>query len=208
MLTIKDIQTPGYNKRIRRLSFCEIPDELSVSAAAVKALSLEADMQVEDLNVLLDQISSTEFESAKERALKLLSMRDHSLFEIEQKLKSEAFQSKTVQAIIEYLSGYSLVNDEHLLSRLLEREMVRGTGMNKIRMKLKIKGFSDEQIDQAVQALNFEDYDEVATLVALKLIAKIDTSERKSRDRAYRMLRNKGYSHEICIQALNKRSNN
>lgn len=202
MLTIKNIETPGYNKRSRLLSFEEIFEERFISAAAQKSLGIESGSQFIDLDDLLEQVSESEYESAKERAIRLLSMRDHSAFEVKQKLKSESFQEASIARVMDYLHDYGLIDDARMLSSLLERELVRGVGINKVKMKLKIKGFSDDEIDTAFNALELEDYDSIASEQAAKHLKRFDLNDRKSRDKAYRMLRNKGFTHEQTVRAI------
>lgn len=202
MITIKDIQTPSFNKRTRRLLFVEITEELFLSAAAVKALGIEPGVTFDDTDVLLERVAEKEYEEAKNRALRLLSMRDHSQFEIKQKLLKESFQDKTILRVLENLSDYGLCDDARMLMHSLESELAKGLGINKIKMKLKIKGFSEFDIEEALELLCIEDYDQVASNTAKRLINKFDLDDRKGRDRAYRMLRNKGYTHEQTLRAI------
>ena len=109
---------------------------------------------------------------AKERALYLLSYRDHSYVELCDKL-TKTYTEEIAYDICDKMVELGFINDENYAQRLA-RQMWEGKcfGLRKIRFELKQKGFSEDIIDNAVCEIAEEDATEIITKLIDKKYAR------------------------------------
>lgn len=97
-----------------------------------------------------------EFKKALAKAYRILSYRDHSIFELKEKLIDKEFSDPTVDEIIEELTGQGLVNDENFaLNFAYAKAKNRYWGPRKISHALSLKGIDRDEIERAFE------YDEI-----------------------------------------------
>ena len=97
------------------------------------------------------------FEKVKERALRLLARRDHSAFELKQKLRQKLkIQNEDFENLLVYLKGHGyLAGEDDLARRWANQWRQEGRGRHWIQGKLKSKGLppvelrDDEQETEA-----------------------------------------------------------
>ncbi len=92
-------------------------------------------------------------EKAKQYALRLLSLRSYSSHQLRAKMLKRGFSEEVVSKWIAWLCSVNLLQDDLLLTSLVEREMKRGYGPKAILWKLRNKGFSSEEIARAIPTL-------------------------------------------------------
>lgn len=90
--------------------------------------------------------------SLKGRALKLLSMREHSRKELERKLAAHETEPGQVQAALDDLQARGFIDEQRVLESLLHRRAGR-LGAGRIRQELQGKGLDPEKIAAAVAGL-------------------------------------------------------
>ena len=99
-----------------------------------------------------------------ERAVKLLSMRGYSVFELTKKLEDKGYEAAEVQDVIQRLLKNNFLNDERFAyDRIRYRITVSGWGKRRIMMELDAK-----QVDSVIAARKFDEYFEVEAEKSLK----------------------------------------
>jgi regulatory protein len=90
--------------------------------------------------------------SLKGRALRLLSMREHSRQELERKLKAfEETPGELAQAL-DFLAAKDFINEQRVVESVVNRRSAK-LGASRVRQELQAKGLPAEAITQAVQAM-------------------------------------------------------
>ncbi|HKX25237.1 MAG TPA: regulatory protein RecX [Actinomycetota bacterium] len=95
--------------------------------------------------------------SAKDRALRLLSVRSRSRVELERRLARAGYEPNEVAAAIADLEEVGLVDDERFARELAEAKRRRGMGRRAGLAALRAKGVDRETAEQAVGEVNPED---------------------------------------------------
>jgi regulatory protein len=95
--------------------------------------------------------------SAKDRALRLLSVRSRSRVELERRLARAGYEPDEVQEAIADLEEVGLVDDERFARELAEAKRRRGMGRRAGLAALRAKGVDREIAEQAVGEVNPED---------------------------------------------------
>ena len=131
------------------------------------------------------------------RALQLLSLREHSFQELIVKLNTKfAQQPQIVIAVVEQLRQKNLQSDQRYCELLIRSKVRQGNGRKKISYLLQQQGIS-EQVFQA--ALDFIDWQQKA----LELLVKRDIKifDIKQQQKQFRYLQNKGFQFDEIQQA-------
>lgn len=133
--------------------------------------------------------SSMAFDSA----MRMLSLRAHSEFELRVKLKMK-FPEAAVDLAVEKLFSLGLLDDEKFAFLLAEELYERKAfAPKRIILELKNRGINSETAQKAVNALDID-----KKIVIIKVIEKLkitESSTPKEKDRAIRRLLNMGYSY-------------
>ena len=90
--------------------------------------------------------------SLKARALKLLSMREHTRFELARKLQPHAQSAQELAEALDALQAKGFINEARVVESVLHRRGAK-LGASRVRQELQAKGVADTAIAQAVEAL-------------------------------------------------------
>ena len=138
-----------------------------------------------------------------ERALRLLSIRDHSAAELRDKLVRTA-DPETADAIVARLMSAGLIDDLRYAKRYLEY-LVEQRGMTgpRLRHELMRKGLDRDTIDEALAELDRSGQEERLHALIERKFARMLTDER-GRARATQALGRLGYRWDEIEAALNE----
>lgn len=132
----------------------------------------------------------------------MLAFRAHSERELITKLQRDGYEKDYVDAVIEYLKEYNLLNDEAYAYSYAENlRKVKKFGKRRIEQELRQKGIPYEIITDAVAELDFDDTEQLCAMVSKKLGGDF---ERKSIDRAYRYFVSRGYGFDEIRNAIER----
>ena len=147
--------------------------------------------------------SSLTYEEARDKALRLLGVREHSEQELSEKLSRSGAEPEDIEKVIEYCREYNYVNDSRfaeVYSRHLHTSKMYSKG--KIAYELKRKGVSAEDIESALAEM--EEYTEEELIPTVERKLKGDFSI-KQRNKVKRYFYNKGFSISLinsCIERI------
>lgn len=107
------------------------------------------------MNPFSDQASAQDGPELRERALRLLSRRDHARFELARKLKPHAESAEMLDAVLDDLVRLGLLSDQRYAE---QRSTARGKtlGNSRLSHELRTKGVEDAIIATALDALGDE----------------------------------------------------
>ena len=151
-----------------------------------------------------EQLAEMQLESEKntafDKALTHLSATRKTEKQIRTYLAGKGYLSAVIEYVLEKLRSYNFVNDGEYAEAYIE-SAGKKKGSRLIKMELKSKGVSDEEIDGALSAVDSETQIEAAKAVLQKYM-RGKTADRETLHKAYRYLMSKGFEYETARAAL------
>lgn len=83
----------------------------------------------------------------REQAIRLLARREHSLFELKQKLISKGVDNDSAESVLQELSKQGLQSDERFTESFINSRSRRGYGPTRIRLELQERKIDDNLIN-------------------------------------------------------------
>jgi regulatory protein len=137
----------------------------------------------------------------RERALGLLSRREHSTLELKRKLLQRGYPRDLAAPVVEALRAEGLLSESRFAEEWTRSRISRGQGPLKIRAGLRQQGLDDAQIEQ-VLASDATDWGRLAGEVRSKRFGMQLPQSLAERSRQTRFLESRGFTAEAIRQAL------
>lgn len=142
---------------------------------------------------------------AMNRAVYYLSLQDRSTAQIKAYLEKKGHDKNIINQVIEILQSYGYLDDQKFLEEMLEVELkLRGMGYYSVRKKLLKSGINPDAIEEALNTIDESSQYENAVAWANILFPRLTDSPKKNRDKLYRQLISKGFSHSITGQVISE----
>lgn len=138
--------------------------------------------------------------SLRSRALAMLARREHSQFELRQKLAELGGESAIIDAILNEFSTQNWQNDRRFTEVFIRYSARKGQGALNIRQELKQRGITDKEMVEELLAEH--DWFDLAQQTRSKKFGAEFPTERKEQARQLRFLQYRGFSSEQCWAAL------
>lgn len=137
--------------------------------------------------------------SLKGRALRLLSMREHSRLELERKLSSHETREGELAEALDALTARGFISDERVADSLLHRRAAK-LGASRVKAELQAKGLDDAVVREAVESLRATELERAREVWRRKFgQPPADAAERA---RQMRFLAARGFSGETIRKAI------
>jgi len=134
-----------------------------------------------------------------QRALKLLTRREHSRRELSSKLKVRGFPADDVEQAITRLAAEGWQSDSRFADILLRARANAGYGPRYIRAELATHGLNNETIETAFQCFDGDWLETARALLRRRFAGNIMKHDSKQRRKASDLLTRRGFdSHCIC----------
>ncbi len=199
MLQLEQIQWQTDGSALLRLSDSE---EVRILALSVTELSLYAGQQLSP--DLLEEIQSAgRFREIYKKSLDLLARREHSIWELRQKLRQRFPGFREVEPVLLQLEEQKFLCDERFSLNFVRSRMAnRSWGAYRLRAELKQRGVAGQWIDQALAS---EVDESVLREKAEALVRKFGfptdpAAKRKLAQKLYQ----RGFSQELINQVLSQ----
>ena len=197
-MKITDIQRQKKNDE-RFSIFIDNEFKFGLSAVDVAFFKLKIDDEIaeERYNYILDNVI---FCKARDRALKYLSFKARTEYEVIKKLQEYDYSEEIIFRVLEILKKYNYIDDE-LFSKsyIKDRVHLKGYGKFKIKYELQERGIHESIIEECLSNAPLSELEN-----AIKYISKKtkNPSDQKERNRIYNALLRRGFSYEIIKQAF------
>lgn len=145
-----------------------------------------------DDETLHELIKKSDFRRAKEKALWLISYRDHSSKELFDKLCKDYSEEAAENALVR-MQELSLINDEAFARRYAKELSTKHQSPQNIRYKLLQKGIDRDLTDSIIDELNIDPVAEIEALVEKKYLRQL--SDEKGLRRTVASLQRAGYRY-------------
>ncbi len=137
--------------------------------------------------------------SLKGRALRLLSMREHSRKELERKLAAHEEEPGELQQALDELQAKGFISDERAAESVLHRRAAR-LGMGRLKQELQAKGLDAALVTQSLERLKGTELDRARAVWRRKFDAPpADATERA---RQSRFLAARGFGGDVIRKVL------
>lgn len=137
-----------------------------------------------------------QFKFIKQECLRLLSRREHSRKEIEQKLVNKGFSSDVILAVLNELRGKDWQSDSRFAESYARQRSLKGFGPLRIKFELIQKGIETSTIQQQTQLVDYDWMTELNRICAKKF-SNLATMSHSERARCKRFLLQRGFSGEM-----------
>ena len=167
----------------------EFAMKLDTETIIASPYSAGSEITDEQLKELIEQ---SDEKRAKEKALWLISYRDHSKRELETKI-SKTSDREAAKKAVERMEELGLVNDEKYARRYAEELInVKHLSARGVKYKLNEKGIDRELTEQILEELDPDPREHIEILIERKY--KTAINDEKGRRRAVAALQRMGYS--------------
>ena len=175
---------------------------MAVYAELVYTHSLKKGMEI-DKESLENLLHDEMYMKAKNKALTILSKSDQSEKKLKEKLLND-FDENIVEDVIDFLKGYTLINDNLLAEKIVHDNMnLSKFGKNKIKQNLYNKGIAASDIQDALSQIDPDDEYENAKYLAEKRLKRLKGEDKnKINQKIYQHLAYKGFSYDIIKRVL------
>ena len=137
--------------------------------------------------------------SLKARALKLLSLREHTRLELERKLGPHAESAEQLSEALDALQARGFINEARVVESVVHRRAAR-LGASRVRQELQAKGVAQGAIAEAVQALRSTELARAREVWAKKF--GTPAADAKERARQVRFLISRGFAAEVVRRVV------
>lgn len=188
--------------RRKSLSAIYIDGEYALKLDTETVLSerLKVGEEIDD-DRLYELIKTSDARRAKEKALWLISYRDHSEGELRQKL-SKDYGDEAVDSALQRLSELGLINDESFAKKYAASLSQKHLSQRQIEQKLRLKGIDRDLTSETVEELDLDEKEEIRALINKKYIRKL--SDEADLRRTIAALQRRGFAYSDIKSVINE----
>ena len=174
--------------------FLDNDERISVTDDLILDFSLSSNMELDD-DTLESLRKAADFAFTREKALELLSLRDHAAGELRTKLFQKGYQKDAIAAAITYLQEKNYLNDARF-AKLYTKELIerKQLGPAKIREKLYQRGLHSDLINENLQYYDDETQIDNCRFHILKKYKTVVFDSREEKAKVIRYLQGKGFT--------------
>ena len=137
--------------------------------------------------------------SLKGRALRLLSQREHSRKELEQKLKPHEETQGELAEALDFLAAKDFINEKRVVESVVNRRSSK-LGAARVRQELMAKGLPADDIAEAVEAMRGTELERALVVWRKKFGAP--PSDASERGKQVRFLVSRGFAAEVVRRVV------
>lgn len=155
------------------------------------------------------KLTNAEYE-VKNSAFRYLSNRNHSTFELKNKLKKKGYDSSIIETVILYLVEKKYLNDytfaQNFVSNRIER---RKEGVMKITAELYKKGIKREIISEVTASIkehpkNYNNALELGKSKLEKILKRNELDVNKIKSKLFNFLKGRGFTSDVIFEVISK----
>jgi regulatory protein len=137
------------------------------------------------------------------KSVDLLSRREHSRKELQQKLLQREFLAEEISEVINYLVDNNYLSDQRYSESVFRLRVNKGFGKYYIEQELRQKGISNSLIT-ALEQQQMIDWTAQAAVAYQKKYADITIKDQKEKAKRIRFLQSRGFSTDEILTVINK----
>ncbi|HOA55615.1 MAG: RecX family transcriptional regulator [Acetivibrionales bacterium] len=180
-----------------------IDGKFSFTISEEDYLSLNLYEKSEITEETIEYIKNTvNFQKAKARAVRYLSLKIRTEQEVRDKLKSDGYDRECISRVIEELKAIGYINNKLYAQKyVFDRSKLKPMSKRMLKNKLLSKGIPEETADEVLGDWKFEDSDVARSLIKRKF-GKYDLNDEKIKKKAYMFLAHRGFDSYTIREVL------
>lgn len=155
-------------------------------------------------NITAERLAEIQLESEKntafDKALTYLSAMRKTEKQIREYLSKKGYLPEVIAYVVDKLRGYNYLNDGEYAEAYVELAAKR-KGSRLIKMELRNKGVSEEEIDGALDTVS-EEQELASAKAILEKYMRGKTVDKTTLQKGYRYLMGKGFDYDVTKSAL------
>ncbi len=137
--------------------------------------------------------------SIRNKAMDLLARREHSEYELRQKLKSRNYDVDAIDAVLQELKQDHLLSDARFAEAYVNHRFNAGVGPLKIRYELRQKGITEVLADEFLEPFS-DRWNQLMMQQRVRKYGKTIPADYADRMKQARFLQNRGFSPESVMR--------
>jgi len=121
-------------------------------------------------------VDEEKFKKARAYALKLLSYRERSRWEVRDRMKKRGYEDRLIEQVLRYLETHNFINDERFAQEWGENHIKKGYGRKRIYFELRQKGLEADLNEARRKICGFLKRRGFSFEIIDKVIVEIDKS--------------------------------
>lgn len=151
----------------------------------------------------LDRMAAKQMKDACNTALTLLEASEKTKAELKKTLMRRGFVEAAAQAAVDKAAEYRFVDDKRFAKRAAEKGERQNVGIYAIKRKMRAKGISEEDADEALKSLDYEQQKDACAAAYRKIAYKYEKlPPREARAKASQALARRGFAWETISSVL------
>ena len=151
----------------------------------------------------LDRLAAIQFADGYEAALTSLDRSARTARDLKNSLKRMGYVEPAVEAILARLTENGLIDDARYAQRMAELQSGKPVGLYAFRRRLRAKGISDEDAEEALSAFDDAQQRNAARQAAQKLYKKYEAlPRREARAKLSQALARRGFGWDAIASAI------
>lgn len=151
----------------------------------------------------LGRMAAAQFSDAYEAALSSLDHSERTAHDLTNALRRKGFVQPAVDAVLERLTECGLIDDARYARRMAELSAAKPVGLYAFKRKLRSKGISDDDAEDALSAFDDDQQRAAALQAARKLYKKYEAlPEREARAKLSQALARRGFGWDAIEGAM------
>ena len=148
----------------------------------------------------------TAYPKALHTAYRILARRDHSIAELDGKLRQRGFEEKVIAKVLAECRRLNYLDDDRFAAGLIRHLKRKGCGSLRLRNEFHRRGLLGSESEQLLgEAFGAGEELQIACAVAEKKLQSIEFPEpQKCREKIYRFLSSRGFSGAVIAQTLKR----
>lgn len=141
------------------------------------------------------------FKEIYDKAVALLAQREHSRYELQNKLVFRGYDEIVIAQVMDQLNQAGLQSDQRFVESYVQIKIERGYGPIRIQQELHDRGIDDDLIEKYL-ATNVEIWPQLVATVRVKRFGVELPEDFKERARQMRFLQYRGFTTEQIKQGM------
>ena len=156
----------------------------------------------------MDSKVSSSSEKARQYSFLLLKYRLRSEKEIADRLVRKKFPPEVIKETIAFLKEKRFIDDSSFARAWLQSRIKRPLGIRRLKQELRFKGIDKEIIESNIERIkkNYSESEVVQSIVEDKFRKMRNIEPQKAKMRIYSYLLRRGFSPDVCLDAINRRA--
>ena len=156
-----------------------------------------------DPDAWIDRVAAAQFADAYETALTSLDYSARTAKEIADSLRRKGYVQPAVDAVLARLTESGLIDDARYAERMAENQAKKPVGLYAFKRKLRAKGISEEDAEDALAAFDDAQQRDACMAAAQKLLRKYeDLPSRERRAKLSQALARRGFGWDAIEGAV------